>query len=154
MRFCPAFFRGIWGRNRLLYRFFSLPMVEIDRIRVYNGTGIMPKLSGARDTLTGRFLKSNTAALCHGVYASNSKDMTLDVRRQVRAVPLCYFEATRNSWILLLSLSSTKMEPLSLAATLIGTLIWSGPVPLLPNEPTYFPFGANFRTQLFFPSAT
>jgi len=54
----------------------------------------MPKLSGSRDTLTGRFLKSNTAALCHGGYASNSKDTTLDVRRQVRAVPRCYFKAT------------------------------------------------------------
>jgi len=43
----------------------------------------MPKLKRERDTLTGRFLKSNTAALRHGGFASNSKDIPLRVRRQV-----------------------------------------------------------------------
>jgi hypothetical protein len=43
----------------------------------------MPKLRRERDALTGRFLKSNTTSLRHGGFASDSKDIPLQVRRQV-----------------------------------------------------------------------
>jgi len=46
----------------------------------------MRKLMRERDILTGRFLKSNTAALRHGGFASNNKNIPLRVRRQVQAI--------------------------------------------------------------------
>jgi hypothetical protein len=86
MRFFPALFRGFWGWNRLLCLFFFLPMVEFGLIRVRNRAGIMPKLRCSSDILTGWFLESNAAALCHVGFASNSKDIPLRVGGQVETL--------------------------------------------------------------------